>query len=97
MRGTSADENDDVIDTMTPVAVDVPISIVQTTNYATGPETGRLVLVQYADGIVRPRTDVRKGDRLRDQGTGQVYVVDSVSSVKVFMQGDLRLKMRLFD
>jgi hypothetical protein len=95
LRGTFTDGYDDVHDTVRPVAVDVPASLILATQTVVSPETGRSFDVQVMQGIVRRAVDVQKGDRIKDQATGLVYTVDAVTQSGAFIPADKRLKMRL--
>lgn len=97
LRGTFTDDFEDVHDTVDPVAIDVPMSIVTRSQRVVSPETGRSYVIDAVQGIARRNVDVRKGDRIRDQVTLLTYVVDAVISSGVFIPPDKQLTMRQLD
>lgn len=98
MRGTYQDDYDDTHDSTRPVAVRVPISLVEMTDTYASPETGRSYDVMYWQGYVKPNVSIRQGDRLMNEADKSIYLVDSVSRDHgVFMASDKKLKLRLIE
>jgi hypothetical protein len=96
LRGIFQDSFGDTHDSLQPVAVNVPASLVNMSSTVTSPETGRSTDVELMQGIVRGTVDIQKGDRILDQKTKLIYTVDGVTQSGVFMRADKKLKMRLF-
>lgn len=95
LRGTSVDVFGDEIDTDTPVATGIPASIVEQTRRVTTRDDPTPRIVRYAVGRVTAGTDITDQDRLRDESTGAVYIVDAVSQMtSAAVAADLRLDLR---
>src|SRR5690348_150577 len=81
LRGTSTDPvYGDTTATMTVVAAGIPASIIEDRNVKTttpGNPTPRVT--RGYSGIVGSAVDVTDRDRLKDERTGQIYVIVSVS------------------
>jgi hypothetical protein len=81
LRGTSIDPvYGDATATMTVIASGIPASIVeqpQTKVTTPGNPTPRITRVY--DGLIGSNVDVTDHDRLKDERTGQIYVIVSVS------------------
>lgn len=60
------------------IAGNVPASIIEQTQRRPDPTTGNLVAVTALIGRVGSRTDVAKGDRIRDLSDGRLYAVVEV-------------------
>ncbi len=97
MRGTVTDEYDDEADSAVPVVEGIPAVIAPMVKSVRSPETGRVMSVLYADGLIGFRIDVKQGDRLHDKKSGEIWVVDQVLAVRMAAQGDKRLKLRHFN
>jgi hypothetical protein len=95
-RGTFQTAGDDEADSVQPIAINIPCSLVEQSALVMSPETGRSYDVETVAGLVGGRVDVRKGDRLLDQATGLIYTVDSVVHQSgILAGGDIRLRLRL--
>lgn len=81
LRGSETDDYGDTADTGNVVADRVPASILETVRRTTRRADDRAQTVLYFTGRVDPRVDVRQNDRLRDERTGAVYLVTSLSRV----------------
>lgn len=57
----------------------VPVSIIEKGRKVYLPESGELRTVRYVVGRARSNVDIRKGDRLVDNRTGNTYLVDEVT------------------
>lgn len=95
LRGTATDGYGDETDTNTPVATGIPASLVEQTRRVTTRDDPTPRIVRYAVGRVTAGTDITDQDRLRDESTGAVYIVDAVSSMNsAAVAADLRLDLR---
>jgi hypothetical protein len=95
LRGTTTDAYGDEQDTSTPVASNVPASLVEQSRRVSGRENPTPRIVRYAVARVPASTDISENDRVRDERTGAVYIVDAVSvMVNPAMQVDRRVDLR---
>jgi hypothetical protein len=94
-RGTSTDAYGDEQDTDTPVHTGIPASIVEQSRRVTTRDDPTPRIVRYAVGRVTAGTDITDQDRLRDERTGAVYIVDAVSQMtSAAVAADVRLDLR---
>lgn len=94
-RGTSTDDYGDEQDTDTPVHTGIPASIVEQSRRVTTRDDPTPRIVRYAVGRVTAGTDITDQDRLRDERTGAVYIVDAVSQMtSAAVAADVRLDLR---
>jgi hypothetical protein len=95
LRGTTTDGYGDEQDTDTPVATGVRASLTEQTRRVTTRDDPTPRIVRYAVGRVTAGTDVTDQDRVRDERTGAVYIVEAVSSMaNPAVAADLRLDLR---
>lgn len=95
LRGTSTDVYGDVTDTDTVAASGIPASILEQRKTVTTPADNRVQQVGFFTGRVSQLVDVRIGDRIRDERTGSIYVLDNISTVASPALGnDSRLDLR---
>ena len=94
-RGTTTDGYGDEQDTDTAVHTGIPASLVEQTRRVTTRDDPTPRIVRYAVGRVTSGTDITDQDRLLDERTGAVYIVDAVSSMtSAAVAADLRLDLR---
>lgn len=94
-RGTTTDAYGDEQDTNTAVHTGIPAAITEQTRRVTTRDDPTPRIVRYAVGRVTAGTDITDQDRVRDEGTGAVYIVDAVSSMtSPVVAADLRLDLR---
>ena len=79
LRGTTTDVYGDVVDSDTPVITGLPASIIERRRVAFTADTPEPRTVRYITGRVGHGTDVRVNDRLKNEQTGIVYAIDSMS------------------
>ncbi|MFF4346806.1 hypothetical protein [Streptomyces sp. NPDC001530] len=95
LRGTSTDGYGDEVDTDTPVHTGIPVSLVEQTRRVTTRDDPTPRVVRYTVGRVTAGTDITDQDRLRDERTGDIYIVDAVSAMNsAAVAADLRLDLR---
>ncbi len=95
LRGTTTDGYGDEKDTDTPVATGVIASLTEQSRRVTTRDDPTPRIVRYAVARVPAGTDIRDQDRVRDERTGAVYIVDAPSSMaNPAMTVDLRLDLR---
>lgn len=95
LRGTTTDAYGDEQDTDTPVQTGVPASLVEQSRRVTTRDDPTPRIVRYAVARVPAGTDITDQDRVRDERTGAVYIVDAVSGMdNPALQVDRRLDLR---
>jgi hypothetical protein len=95
LRSTATDAYGDETDTNTAVHTGIPASLIEQTRRVTTRDDPTPRVVRYAVGRVTAGTDITDQDRLRDERTGQVYIVDAVSAMSsAAVAADLRLDLR---
>lgn len=93
LRGEETDEYGDPKDSDVSVAAGVPMSITENNQRVYVAAEGRLTIIRNLVGRVRPGFDVREKDRLRDDNTGDIYLVEGVSQP---LSGIRTLDQRIF-
>lgn len=95
LRGTTTDAYGDEQDTNTPIATGVPASLTEQTRRVTTRDDPTPRIVRYAVARVGAGVDIADQDRVKDERTGAVYIVDAVSSMaNPAAAPDLRLDLR---
>ncbi len=95
LRGTSTDVYGDVTDTATVAASGIPASILEQRKTVFTPADNRVQQIGMFTGRVSQLVDVRIGDRIQDERTGTIYVLDNISTVASPALGnDRRLDLR---
>ncbi|MBA5222225.1 hypothetical protein [Streptomyces griseoaurantiacus] len=95
LRGTTTDEFGDETDNASVAASGIPCSLVEQVRQAFTPESPTPRVVRYTIGRVNADTDVREDDRVKDEYTGRVYIVQAVSQTGgLGMVNDLRLDLK---
>lgn len=94
-RGTSTDAYGDEQDTSTVVHTGIPASLTEQSRRVTTRDDPTPRIVRYAVARVTAGTDITDQDRLLDERTGAVYIVEAVSSMaNPAVAADLRLDLR---
>lgn len=95
LRGTATDAYGDEQDTDTVIASDIPASLTEQSRRVTTRDDPTPRIVRYAVARVPAGTDVSDQDRLRDQRTGAIYIVEATSSMaNPTAVPDIRLDLR---
>ncbi len=95
LRGSTTDGYGDEVDTDTPIASSIPAALTEQSRRVTTRDDPTPRIVRYAVARVPARTEVTDQDRVRDERTGAVYIVDAVSSMtNPAAAADLRLDLR---
>lgn len=95
LRGSTTDAFGDAVAADAVTASGVPASILEQRRRTYVAAENRVQQVLYYIGRVPGDTDIQLQDRVRDEATGDVYRVDSVSRVSSPVQmNDLRLDLR---
>ena len=92
---TATDRYGDPVEDSTPVATGIPMALAigQQTVQTTSDQA--TVTVQYATGRLPAGTQVTDRQRIRDERTGQVWLVDSVTIIpSAIVPQDVRLTLR---
>jgi hypothetical protein len=95
LRGTTTDAYGDEQDTDTPIATGIPASLTEQTRRVTTRDDPTPRIVRYAIARVPAATDVTDQDRLKDERTGAIYIVEATSSMaNPASVPDIRLDLR---
>lgn len=95
LRGTATDDYGDESDAATAVYTGIPAALTEQTRTVTTRESPTPRVIRFTVGRVTAGTDITDQDRLRDERTGQVYIVEAVSSMNsAAVAADLRLDLR---
>ncbi len=95
LRGSSTDDYGDVVESTTAIATGVPASIIEQRRLVATESEPQPRAVVFYTGRVGALVDVTDGDRIRDERTGEVYLVDTVSRTSSpVMVNDRRLDLR---
>lgn len=95
LRGTATDAYGDEQDTDTVVYSGIPAAITEQSRRVTTRDDPTPRIVRYPVGRVTAGTDIQDQDRIRDDRTGAVYIVDAVSQMaNPAVAADLRLDLR---
>ncbi|MFB7111730.1 hypothetical protein [Streptomyces sp. NPDC056291] len=81
LRGTTLDEFGDEVDSDTVVASGIPCSLIERVRRAYTPESATPRVVRYSVGRVNADTDIREADRVKDERTDRIYIVQAVSQI----------------
>lgn len=79
LRGTETDSYGDEVDSNVVVYTDVPMSIIERNRRVYLPAEGATRVIRSYSAQCGYEVDLRKDDRIRDQGTGIVYQVIEIS------------------
>lgn len=79
LRGTATDAFGDVADTTTVHASGIPASLIESGRQAFNPVTGVPRILRTHVARLPPGTDLTETDRLKDEQTGAIYIVASVT------------------
>ena len=80
LRGTTTNAYGDTVDVDTAVATGIQASILERNRRTYLAAEAAYRVIRTYTGRVTAGTDVRKGDRLRDEGNSQVYLVTDLNS-----------------
>lgn len=97
LRGTTTDEFDDVVDAgeLTPLIRGIPAHIVESSHTTTDPATQTPRTVRVIRAALPSGTPITTDDRIRDDGTGIVYSIQSLEQPSTFgFTPDLDLTLR---
>lgn len=85
VRGTSStDDYGDEVDTQTDHLTGLKGSVIEKTSRVFNPSDSRVVTLRTYTGRFTSGSDIKDGDRLRDEATGVTYLVNSVNSPQGF-------------
>lgn len=98
LRGETVDEYGDPKDSDESVNAGVPVSIIERDRRIYIAAEGRLTTIKQFIGRVRPGFDIRESDRLRDDRTGAIYLVEGISQPTLGTGlADMRIDLRRID
>lgn len=94
-RGTTTDTYGDEQDTNAVVHTGIPASLTEQSRRVTTRDDPTPRIVRYAVARVTAGTDITDQDRVLDERTGAVYIVDATSQMaNPAVASDLRLDLR---
>ncbi|MFD9223813.1 hypothetical protein ACFWDI_28370 [Streptomyces sp. NPDC060064] len=95
LTGTSTDEWGDTVDGATVSASAIPASLIEKSRLVTTPEQSTPRVIRYTIARLPSNTTVGAEDRIRDDVTGTVYAITSVTAPSgVGHTPDLRLDLK---
>ena len=98
LTGTSEDSWGDTVDGTTVAATNIPASLIERSRLITTPEQPTPRTIRYTVARLPSNTTVGVEDRIRDDVTGTVYAITSVTSPSgVGHKPDLRLDLKRVD
>lgn len=98
LRGETLDEFGDPVDSDSSVRAGVPIAITEYSRRIFVAAEQRMTVVRQCWGRVRPGFDIREKDRLRDERTGRIYLVEEISQPALSTNlADMRISLRRID
>lgn len=95
LRGTTTDTYGDPADNSTVAASGVLAGLGEQTRLTTTPVDGNPRVIHYTTVRVGYGTDLRAGDRIKDENTDLIYIVDETAQVQnPAIRMDLRAEIR---
>lgn len=95
LRGETTDALGDTVSADTVAASAMPFSLLEQRRSVYTPADNRVQQVRYFTGRAPGDADIRLGDRIQDESTGDTYYVDTVTQVgSPVTLNDLRLDLR---
>lgn len=94
LRHTTTNDYGDEVDADNTVATMLPAALTERQRTVTNPVDGNPRVVRHTTARVRADADVRKGDRVRDERTGAIYLVGATYQVtNPAISSDLTLEL----
>lgn len=98
LRGETVDQFGDPMDSDESVYAGLPMSITEYDRRIYLAAEGRLTTIRQAFGRIRPGFDIRESDRIRDEKSGRVYLVEGMSTPGISTgTADSRFYLRRID
>lgn len=98
LGGSSDSDYGDVLDSDEPAGTGIPASIVEGRQIVTTESDAQARAIRYYTGRLPHGTVVNDSQRIRDEVTGEVYVIDNVTQPRnPVMEQDVRLDLRRVD
>jgi len=79
LRGSSVNEYGDEIDGSDVASSGILGSVIERTKQVYNPDDGRVATIRYLTGRFNHNADIQDGDRIKDEKTGEIYLVASIS------------------
>jgi hypothetical protein len=79
LRGSTQNDYGDEIDSNTVVSTGVLGSVIERTRQVFNPDDGRVATIRFLTGRFDRRADIQDGDRIKDEKTGEIFVVASLT------------------
>jgi hypothetical protein len=95
LRGSALNEYGDEIDGTGVASADILGSVIERSKQVFNPDDGRVATIRFLIGRFPSNSDIQDGDRIKDQKTGEIFVVESLARptnavVKSDIVADLR-------
>lgn len=95
LGGSTSSDYGDVLDSDEPAGTGIPASIVEGRQVVTTESDAQARVVRYYTGRLPHGTVVTGDNRLKDEETNEVYVIDNVTQPRnAIMEQDVRLDLR---
>lgn len=78
LRGTVTDQYGDPKDRDTPIRTGIPASVREIRSIVTTESEGRGQQVRILVGRLPAGTDIRPGDRIQDEVSGETFIIDAI-------------------
>ena len=94
IRGSALNEYGDEVDSDTIVVSGLLGSVIERTRQVFNPDDNRVSTVRFLTGRFNYDVDIQDGDRIKDEKTGDVFVVSSISrGANAVMKSGLELEL----
>lgn len=98
LGGSTESDYGDVLDSDTPAGAGIPASIVEGRQIVATESDAQARAIRYYTGRLPAGTAVTDANRLRDERSGETYVIDNVTVPKnAVIPQDVRLDLRRVD
>ncbi len=98
LGGSTDSDYGDVLDSDEPAGTGIPASIVEGRQVVSTESDAQARVIRYYTGRLPAGTVVSDANRLKDEVSGTVYVIDNVTRpVNPIMEQDVRLDLRRVD
>jgi hypothetical protein len=95
LGGSTQSDFDDVLDSDTPAGANIPASIVEGRQIVATESDAQARVVRYYTGRLPHNTVIDSSNRIRDERTGETYVIDNVTTPRnPIIPQDVRLDLR---
>lgn len=79
LRGSTTNDYGDEVDGNTVASSEILGSVIERTKQVFNPDDGRVATIRFLTGRFNHNADIQDGDRIKDQKTGEIFIVASLS------------------